>query len=123
MSGWKITPEGVESVLLKVGTVAGTLSTAANGLPASAESALAGTAQCPIIGDALMGFFEHHGPTLQAIGDRINSSVTGAVGATEAYLLGDEEMAAEQQAAAVSVAGTGQVTAPATSGAGGVQAR
>ncbi|NMR21745.1 DUF6507 family protein [Cellulomonas fimi] len=110
MSRWSITPEGVESVLTKVGTVAQTLSGAAEGLPASAESALAATGDNPIIGDALLGFFTHHRPTLESIGNRVNASVGGAAAATQWYLRGDETMAAQQQAAAATVAGTGVPT-------------
>lgn len=109
MTRWRITPQGVEDVLLKVGTVAQTLSGAVEGLPAKAEQALVGTGQNPIIADALMGFFEHHKPTLESIGMRIEAGVGGAAAATTAYVQGDEEMAAQAQATAATVAGTGQV--------------
>lgn len=118
MSRWRITPQGVEDVLLKVSAVAQTLSGAVDGLPAKAESALAATGNSPVIGDALVGFFEHHRPTLEAVGNRIDSSVNGALLATQAYLAGDEEMAAQHQEAAASVAGTG-----AARPGGGMQAR
>src|SRR5690606_10588358 len=110
IDGWKITPAGVETVLKNVSTIASTLAGAVDGLPASAESALAGTANCPIIADALLGFFTHHEPTLTAIGNRINASCGGAAAATQWYLTGDETMAAEQQAEAATVAGTGVST-------------
>jgi len=106
MGGWQIIPTDVVAVLRAVGTVAETLCGAADGLPVEAQAALAGTAQNAIIGDALTGFFEHHAPTLTAIGTRINASVGGAAAATGCYLQGDEAMAREQQAAAVAAAAT-----------------
>ena len=109
MSGWKILPEGVQSVLTRVSTSAESLSSATDGLVAQAEGALAGTANCPIIADALAGFFEFHKPTLTAIGNRINASVGGAAAATKWYRQGDMTMAAEQQAAAASTDGTAEV--------------
>ncbi|EYR63282.1 hypothetical protein N866_01680 [Actinotalea ferrariae CF5-4] len=109
MSGWRITPQGVQDVLQRVGATAAVLDAAVVGLPAKAEQAVAGTGQNPIIADALIGFFEHHATTLESIGNRINASVTGAAAATTAYVQGDEQMAAEHQAAAAQVAGTGRV--------------
>lgn len=109
MSGWKISPGGVQGVLTRVSTSAETLSGATDGLVAQAQSALDGTAACPIIADALAGFFEFHQPTLTGIGNRINASVGGAAAATRWYLQGDEAMAAEQQAAAAGTHGTGLV--------------
>ena len=120
MSGWHIKPDEVETVLTTIGTVAGTLSGAVEGLPAKAEDAIAGTASSGIIADAVSGFFEHHSVTLESIGNRINAGVTGAAQATTAYLTGDEAMAAEHQASAATVAGTGdpRVVTP-----GGMQAQ
>jgi len=109
MSGWRIDVAGVQGVLTRVGTVAQSLSAAVDGLTAQAEGALAGTAKCPIIADALSGFFEFEKPTLTAIGNRISASVGGAAAATKWYLQGDETMAAEQQAAAASTDGTALV--------------
>jgi hypothetical protein len=109
VSGWHIDPGKVETVLTTVGSVAGVLSGAVDGLQPKAEDAIAGTASSGIIADAVGGFFEHHSVTLQSIGNRINAGVTGAVQATNAYLAGDETMAAEHQAAAATVAGTGGV--------------
>lgn len=109
MTAWRITPEGVEQVLLNVSAVAQTLSPAVEGLPMKAEAAIAGSGDCPIIADALVGFFEHHKPTLEAIGNRISASVNGAGAATTAYVEGDLQMAQQHQQAAAGVAGTGSV--------------
>ncbi|WP_456844336.1 DUF6507 family protein [Cellulomonas sp. P5_C6] len=110
MSRWHIEPAGVQDVLTRVGSAAELLGSAVEQLPGHAESVVAGTASSPIIADALSGFFEFYKPTLTSIGNRINASVGGAAAATRWYLTGDEEMAAQQQAAAQSVAGTGVST-------------
>jgi len=116
VSGWQIDPGKVQTVLTSVGSVAGVLSGAVDGLQPKAEDAIAGTGSSGIIADAIGGFFEHHSVTLQSIGDRINAGVTSAVQATNAYLVGDETMAAEHQAAAATVAGTGGVGQPSRPG-------
>ena len=110
MTKWRIEPAGVQSVLTQVGTAAETLGSAVEKLPTHAEAVIAGTAGSPIIADAISGFFEFHKPALTSIGNRINASVGGAAAATRWYLTGDEEMAAQQQAAAQTVAGTGVST-------------
>lgn len=105
MGKWRISPEGVGTVLSAVGTVAGTLGEDIEGLPAPAEEAAAATGNSPVIGDALYGFFEHISPTLESIGNRIENGVNGAGGATEAYDSGDTDIAAEIQAAAAAAGG------------------
>jgi hypothetical protein len=110
MSGWHIEPKGVQDVLLAVGGVAEALASAVQALPPHAETVVTGTASSPIIADALGGFFEFFEPTLKSMGNRINASVGGAAAATQWYLTGDEAMAAQQQAAAATVAGTGVST-------------
>jgi hypothetical protein len=108
MSGWRIDVAGVQGVLTRVGVAAQSLTGAVDGLGAHAEGAVAGTASCPIIADALSGFFEFEKPTLTGIGTRISASVGGAAAATMSYVQGDQTMAAEQQAAAATAA-TGAV--------------
>lgn len=102
MSGWRIAPDGVQQVVSSVGEVAGRLNEAVQGLEPQVQNAVAATAESPVIADALIGFFDHHRPTLEAIGNRISSATGGAVAATTWYLTGDQEMAAQQQAAAAS---------------------
>ncbi|WP_413452999.1 DUF6507 family protein [Georgenia phoenicis] len=117
MAGWRITPEGVGTVLTSVGTAADLLSGTIDELPPAAEAAAAGTGNSPVIADALIGFFEHYAPTLESIGTRINNAVGGASAATRAYIDGDLEMAGEVQAAAAAAGGT-EVWAPAGAGTG-----
>lgn len=104
IQGWRISPEGVQTVLTNVGAVAATLSGAVDGLPAKVETAVAATAGSPVIGDAIVGLFEHHTPTLEAIGNRIGAATGGAAAATMWYVTGDGEMATQQQQAAASAA-------------------
>lgn len=104
MTGWRISPDGVQGVLEGVVAVAGVLSSAVDDLSGATQEAVSGTADSAIIADALVGFFEAHKPTLESIGHRLESACTGAALATTAYLQGDEQMAAEQQAAALSLA-------------------
>ncbi len=103
VDGWRIVPDGVRTVLTSVAQAAETLGSTVDALPAHVESAIAATAQSPVIADALSGFFEHHEPTLEAIGHRVNAAVGGASAATMWYVHGDGDMAAQQQAAASSV--------------------
>ena len=102
MTGWRISPDGVQGVLEGVTAVAGVLSTAVQSMSDSAQEAVTGTGESAIIADALVGFFDAYEPTLESMGARLSSACTGAALATTAYLQGDEEMAADQQAAALS---------------------
>lgn len=106
MPGWRISPDGVAAVLSAVATVANTLSDSLDKLPPDAEAAAAGTGPSPIIADALNGFFEHHRPTLETIGTRITNAVGGASAATQAYIDGDLDMAAQHLSGAATAAGT-----------------
>lgn len=113
MSGWRIAPDGVQQVVSSVGEVAARLNEAVTGLETHVQSAVTATAESPVIADALVGFFDHHRPTLEAIGNRISSATGGAVAATTWYLTGDQEMAAQQQsAAATAVDGAATFTLP-----------
>lgn len=113
MSGWRIAPDGVQQVVSSVGEVAARLNESVTGLESQVQSAVTATAESPVIADALVGFFDHHRPTLEAIGNRINAATGGAVAATTWYLTGDQEMAAQQQsAAATALDGAATFTLP-----------
>lgn len=106
MSGWRIHPEEIGGVLTAMGSVQASLAASVDTMPAQGEVVIAASGECAIIADALVGFFEHHGPTLQAMGTRINNAVSGVASAVTWYVHGDEEMALDQQASAAQVAGT-----------------
>ncbi|MEV3873269.1 DUF6507 family protein [Streptomyces sp. LE64] len=110
MTGWDISPLGVKGVLEKTGTAAEglgkvgtTLQTAvpaaakaAGGLSAGGGSGGEGEGQ-GLVAVALSQFMTAHTERLQKIGARASASLNGAVTATNAYLTGDLEQAANAQ--------------------------
>lgn len=97
MTGYRVSPEGVQATLRRVADRAESLSVALSGLEEHAASAVAGAGGSPIIAEALGTFFSGRTETLKSIGTRIESGMTGAVQAVGAYVQGDEEMAQTQQ--------------------------
>lgn len=100
MTSWSIQPSGVVAVLQDVNTDAEALGSALNGLTPALEGAVTAT-QSPAIADAVQSFFtQSEGPRIQAMSERIRAASSGVVSATEAYVQGDLEMAANAQSAA-----------------------
>jgi hypothetical protein len=110
MPAWKISPPEVETVLGRVVEEAATIATALAGMDTTVESAATAT-QSAVIGQALMDFFASQKTNLDTISNRINGGVTGAATATQAYINGDLEMAATNQANAVVAAANGDFSA------------
>ena len=101
MTAWSIDPTGVARVLTDVSPYSEALGTSLQGLTAAVSGAVTAT-QSPAISDAITAYFETmEGPRIQAMSTRIQSSVGGALSATESYIRGDLEMAATQQQASV----------------------
>ncbi|MDN3358846.1 DUF6507 family protein [Actinomadura sp. DC4] len=107
MSGWRIDPPGVKSVVTKVGGHVtdghgggDTLEHHFADFGVHLQNAGTGTASSPI-NTALKEFVEHYTPTLKGMATKTGSCVKGAVDATKAYIQGDLEMAAEAQRKAV----------------------
>ncbi|WP_111719447.1 DUF6507 family protein [Homoserinimonas sp. OAct 916] len=97
MAGWKIQPQGVLDVLTSVNTKAEAMGAALEPLSDAMTAAVTAT-NSPAIGDAVQGYFsEVASPQLEGVSARISASITGASGATEAYVQGDLEMAATAQ--------------------------
>ncbi|ALG06470.1 DUF6507 family protein [Kibdelosporangium phytohabitans] len=101
MSRWDIRPAGVQGVLAGVQGVAEgfddhlrTLNTAMEGAGAQASSG--------IIGQALMGFADSQRGKIEFVFARTGAAMSGAANATQAYVRGDTEMAANAQASATS---------------------
>ncbi|MGX2995047.1 DUF6507 family protein [Streptomyces sp. JNUCC 64] len=106
MTGWDISPLGVKGVLEKTGTAAEGLAkvgttlqtavpaaaTAAGGLSAGGEGEGQG-----LVAVALSQFVTAHTERLQKIGARASASLNGAADATNAYVTGDLEQAANAQ--------------------------
>lgn len=118
VDGWRVDPPGVEGVLNAVTAKAEQISSALGG---AADGSVAGVdtivqnaataAQSQVIGESMVGFFEHQKPVLTGITNRIRASLMGASGATQAVIDGDDHMAGTTQAMAVSAASSGDFTA------------
>lgn len=108
MTGWSISPSGVQGVLQRTQEKAESLSTALDGIEGHVTAAVTGSGESQLVGGTIGEFFENRSAALQSIGDRVGAGLTGASNAVGWYLRGDEEMAAEQQQLAASVAQDGQ---------------
>jgi hypothetical protein len=98
---WSIQPSGVVAVLREVNPYAEALGTSLTGLGPAMEGAVTAT-QSAAIAEAVQAYFtQEDGPRLQGMNTRISSSAAGVVSATEAYVAGDLEMAANAQSASV----------------------
>jgi len=100
MTSWSISGEGVVSVLTSVQPYAESLGTAFQNVGTAVGAAATATAS-GAMGMALQNYFDYRGSTrIQNINTRIGAAVDGVVKATEAYIAGDLEMAAQSQSAA-----------------------
>ncbi|MFJ8313436.1 MULTISPECIES: DUF6507 family protein [unclassified Streptomyces] len=108
MTGWDVSPSGVQGALQKTAVSAGELSTAGTNLsdtlPRTATAA--GTVASGYTGPALatgpvaaaLGeFMQHWQKDLRYVVERTGRSLTGAVEATNEYVKGDLKMAAQAQ--------------------------
>ena len=108
MTGWDVSPSGVQGALKKAAVSAGDLSTAGTNLsdtlPRTATAA--GTVASGYTGPALatgpvaaaLGeFMQHWQKDLRYVVERTGKSLTGAVEATSEYVKGDLTMAAQAQ--------------------------
>ncbi|MDQ1135399.1 hypothetical protein QE410_000198 [Microbacterium sp. SORGH_AS 1204] len=101
MTGWRIQPSGVVAVLQEVNVDAEALGAALNSLTPALEGAVTAT-QSGAISEAVQAYFQQEeGPRIQGMSTRIGAAANGVVTATEAYVTGDMDMAANAQAAAV----------------------
>ena len=100
MTSWSIDPAGVVQVMTNVELSATALGEALTGLQPQFESAIAG-AQSAAIAEAIQGWMDHESTALKGVNQRITAAMTGASAATQAYIDGDLEMAANVQSAQV----------------------
>ncbi|MEV5335364.1 DUF6507 family protein [Streptomyces werraensis] len=112
MTGWDISPSGVQHVLTETAKAAESLGTIGEALQENLPSAAASAGtiqqggveksgvQGPV-GSALAEFFNAHAKRLKYIAVRTSNSLDGAATATNAYVRGDFEMAAQAQANAL----------------------
>lgn len=96
MSGWSIDPTGVAGVLKDVSTHAEALGDTLKGLQDAVTAAVTATAS-GAVGEAMQGYFGMEGPRIEGMNTRITASCNGVVNAAQAYVKGDEEMAARAQ--------------------------
>ena len=92
MTGYRIDPQGVETVLNATKSDAEEFGTILKPLQGWVEFAATGTGGSGAIVPALQSFFENQSAGLEAIGTRVGAAITGAVQATKAYIDGDLEM-------------------------------
>ncbi|MCW2522080.1 MAG: hypothetical protein JWO63_415 [Frankiales bacterium] len=104
MASWDIQPDGVRAVLGRVDGHAEDLAAAAKSFGADVESAANATASS-IIMTALSEFATAQVSALSRLGDLLRSAENGAVGATNAYLHADQQMAENAQRASALAAG------------------
>lgn len=99
MSAWDISPDGVRGVLTRTQGVAAEFEDQIRGLDAAVQGA---GAQCSsgIVADAVAGFFASARSDIEFVFTRTGACLTAAAQATNAYLEGDLEMAANAAAAA-----------------------
>lgn len=101
MTSWSIQPSGVVAVLRDVNVDAEALGAALNSLSPALEGAVTAT-RSGAISEAVQAYFTQvEGPRIQGMSARIGAAASGVVSATEAYVTGDMEMAANAQSAAV----------------------
>jgi hypothetical protein len=101
MTGYRIDPKGVETVLNATKSDAEKFGTILKPLQGWVEFAATGTGGSGAIVPALQSFFENQSEGLEAIGTRVNAAITGAYEATKAYIDGDLEMVQTYQKNAV----------------------
>jgi hypothetical protein len=101
MTNWSIVPSGVVAVLQDVNVPAEALGTALGGLESAMTGAVTAT-QSAAIADAVQTYFTtEEGPRIEGINARIGAAASGVVSATEAYVAGDLDMAANAQTASI----------------------
>ena len=92
MTGYRIDPKGVETVLNATKSEAEKFGTILKPLQGWVEFAATGTGGSGAIIAALQSFFENQSVGLQAINTRVDAAITGAYEATKAYIDGDLDM-------------------------------
>jgi hypothetical protein len=92
MTGYRIDPNGVETVLNATKSEAEEFGSILKPLQSWVEFAATGTGGSGAIVPALQSFFENQSVGLEAIGTRVGAAITGAYQVTKAYVDGDMDM-------------------------------
>jgi hypothetical protein len=104
MTGYRIDPGGVETVLNATKSEAERFGTILKPLQGWVEFAATGTGGSGAIVPALQSFFENQSVGLESMNTRVGAAITGAYEATKAYIDGDLEMVQTYQRNAASAA-------------------
>ena len=104
MSSWDIDPAGVQGVLGRTTDVAAGFDPALTSMSSALEGAAQAGASGPVA-TALSGFVTALSGDVEFVYGRTTSAVQGCVGAVNAYVAGDLEMAATAQANATAAPG------------------
>jgi hypothetical protein len=104
MTGYRIDPGGVETVLNATKSEAEKFGTILKPLQGWVEFAATGTGGSGAIVPALQSFFENQSVGLESMNTRVGAAITGAYEATKAYIDGDLEMVQTYQRDAASAA-------------------
>ena len=104
MTGYRIDPNGVETVLNATKSDAEEFGAILKPLQGWVEFAATGTGGSGAIVPALQSFFENQSVCLKAINTRVGAAITGAYQATKAYIDGDLEMVQTYQRNAATAA-------------------
>ena len=99
MSTWDIDPAGVQGVLTRADDAASGFDAALTSMSGGMEGAATAADSQPV-GAALSAFAESVGTDVEFVFRRTQAAVTGCVGAVNAYVAGDLQMAANAQASA-----------------------
>ena len=99
MGRWDIQPSGVQGVLQRVEGVAEQFESHVRSINEAMQGAGA-EASSGIVGQALQGFAEAQRSDSQFVFSRTGAAMTGVANATQAYVQGDLEMAANAQSSA-----------------------
>jgi Family of unknown function (DUF6507) len=96
---WDIQPAGVQAVLSSTESTAGEFEPQLTSLNTGLEGS-ATESSSPIVAESLAGFAASAQGNIEFVLTRTGAAMTGAAGATNAYVEGDLAMAANAQAAA-----------------------
>ncbi|MEU4767758.1 DUF6507 family protein [Actinosynnema sp. NPDC023794] len=99
MSKWDISPDGVRGVLARTQSVAADFEREMTSLNSALQGASAQSSS-EIVAGAIAGFAEAKMRDIRFVFTRTGACLNGAAQATNAYLQGDLEMAANAQASA-----------------------
>jgi hypothetical protein len=100
MAGWQVDPAGIEKIRADVAENGVAMGKALTSLSSELETIVTGT-QSAEVQSALASFAEMNQSHASTIQNRIPNALEAVVGATNAILSGDEDMADATQSAAV----------------------